>query len=418
MLNILFYIIIIFYLIQIKCEKIVEINFYRDLSNNIENDYSELIKNKLYTIFEIGSFQKKINFQLLFHTPYFSISSKDVQNSITFKPLEPNYTFYSKTEFNMAQKSEEKIKINDKIIINNFKFISDGYGDANLGLNLNFDNNKLLNFSFIKELKKNDLIDNYNIKILYNKSNFTHGKIIFGSSPKYTIPLHIEEKSIFCFRVDQITYKGEDYTTDIGLDFNSGGIVVPGNCFKEIEKFFEPYINDKICNYILLMTNYESTIFCNKEFNSFDKFGNIYFNINDFNFRNSFILEGKDLFMKINNGYLFLIRSYAFYTLDKWVLGLPFFSKYAITFNLDKKFIGFDIDKDINDNDNLNDNNKNTLPWILFGSLAILLIIIFGINIYIFVFKKKRKIRANELDEDILYDNNKKNDSEDNKLGI
>ena len=95
--------------------------------------------------------------------------------------------------------------------------------------------------------------------------------------------------------------------------------------------------------------------------------------------------------------------------------GIAFFSKYPITLNFDKNLIGFDI---INKNNSVVDiekNNNYALPWALFGSFAFILIIIICINLYFLVFKKKRKVRANELDEDIIY--NKKID-EDNNLGI
>ena len=347
-----------------------------------------------------------------FYTPYFSISSKFAENSSTYKALEPNYTFYSETEFYSAQKAEERIKLNDKIIIDNFKFISDGFGGGELGLNFNFENNELLDFNFLKELIRNDLIETYDMKILYNENNLTSGKIIFGSSPKFTIPMHIEGKSIFCFRVDQVAYQGEYYTTEIGLDFNSGGIIAPGDCYKKIEKFFEPFVKNNTCKYILLSNSYDTTFFCYENFQAIENFDKIYININDFEFKHSFILEGKDLFMKVDNGYLFLIRTLLYYVSNKWVLGLPFFNKYPVSLNLKKKLVGFDIKKDAEDKPK---DNNNSLPWILFGIIAFIFLILVGVNLYIFIFKKKRAVRANELDEGIIY--NEKTDEE-NKMGI
>lgn len=408
------FVIIIFYLNFAKLEKIVEINFYRDLPSKNTSDYSDFITTKLYATFQVGSFQKNINFLISFSTPYFSISSDLVENSTSFKALDPDFSFYSKTEFNSAQRAEEKIKINEKIIINNFKLISDKFGDSKLGLNLNFENNALLNFSFIKELIQNDLIETYDMKMLYNENNFTHGKIIFGSSPTFKIPMYIERTSIIVFRVDQVKYQEEDFTAELSLDFDSGGILVPGNFYKKIEKFFEPYIKKKTCNYVVLINKYESTIFCNENFNSFEKIDKIYFNINDFQFQQSLILEGRDLFIKVNNGYLFLIRTSMYYSIDKWVLGAPFIRKYPVTVNIDKKYVGFDFNMDNGNNDE-NQNNNNILPWILLGIFALVLIIVIGINLYIFVFKKKRKVRANELDDDILYE---KKPEDERKLGI
>jgi hypothetical protein len=361
--------------------------------------------------FQIGSDKKNINLEIAFHTPYFSISSNDVLNSSTYKPLEPDYTFYSKTEFNYAQKAEEKMKLNDKILIEDFKFISDAFGEGKLGLNLNFDNNQLLDFNFIKELIRKNLIETYDMKIIYNTNDLTKGKIIFGLSPKHTIPIHKEENFLFCFRVDQVTYQGEDYTTELSLDYNSGGILAPGDAFNKMKNFFEPFAQNKICNYTHL-SNYIYTFFCNEKFNDIKKFEKIYININDFGFKHSFILEGKDLFLKVDNGYLFLIRTFLFSSPDKWVLGLPFLSKYPVTLNLKEKTVGFDINKNIEDKPK---DNINILPLVLFGTLFFIFIIIVAINLYLFICKRKRKIRANELDEDIIY--NEKSDK-DNNLGI
>ena len=256
------------------------------------------------------------------------------------------------------------------------------------------------------------MIETQDIKLLYNPNDLTSGKLIFGSSPKFTIPMHIEEITIFCFRFDQITYEGEDYTTDIGLDFNSAGIVAPGSFYKRIDKFFSPFMKNNTCKYINLPNSYVSTIFCDDSFDSMEQFGKIYFNVNDFGFKHSFTLEGKELFMKVKNGYLFLIRSYLMYISEKWVLGLPFFGKYPVTYNLEKKMIGFDINKEIDDK---KENNDSMLPWILLGALIFLFIAVIIFNIYFFVFRKSRKVRANELDENIIYSEKK---DEDNKLGI
>ena len=397
-----------------KEQKIVEINFYKNTSIKNESDFSELITNKLYVTFEVGSSKRKVDLQLYFSSPYFTISDNDVENSSSYKPLEPDYNFYDKSEFYMARKSEEKIKINEKITIDDFKFISDKLGSGKLGLNLNCDNNELIDFIFIKELLRNKLIDSQDIKIIFNNNNnFSSGKIIFGLSPNYTIPMHVEERSIFCFRIDQIIYQGEDYTAEIGIDFNSAGIVVPSTFYKKVEEFFEPYIKSNLCKYIVIPRTFESSIFCYDNFTQIEKFGNISFIINDFNFLHTFVLEAKELFLKVKGGYLFLIRSFAFYTGENWVLGLPFFRKYPVTFNLKKKLIGFDINKENNIGDK--SNNNSLVAWILLGILGLLFILIISFNIYFFIYKRKRKIRANELDENIVY---KEKNDEDNKLGI
>ena len=412
----LFYLLDFIYVLNfIKSEKTVELNFYKNVSYKSDSDFSALMSNKLFGTIIIGSFEKKLDLEIFFNRPYFSISFSDIKNSTTLKQLEPDFTCYNKSEFYYSKKSEERIKINDKITVDDFKFICDRYGVGKIGLSLNIQNNELADFSFIKELKRKKLIETYDIKILYNKGNLSQGKILFGSSPSYTRPMHLDQYSVFSFRVDQITYKNEDFTTEIGLDFYSGIIMAPSKINMKITEFFQPYLKNFTCKYVFLTSNYDKTFFCDENFNDFEKFDKIYFSLYDFGFNYSFILEGKDLFVKVKNGYLFVLKTYLYNANDKWVLGLPFFSKYPVTLNFDKKMIGFDI---INKNKTVVEpekNNNSILPWALFGSLAGILVIIISINLYFLVFKRKRKVRANELDEDIIY--NKKVD-EDNNLGI
>ena len=79
-----------------------------------------------------------------------------------------------------------------------------------------------------------------------NENNFTHGKIIFGSSPTFKIPMYIERTSIIVFRVDQVKYQEEDFTAELSLDFDSGGILVPGNFYKKID--FDYHENEELLN--------------------------------------------------------------------------------------------------------------------------------------------------------------------------
>ena len=139
-----------FILKSIRVEKVVEMNFFRNLTFKNSSDYLELITNKLYVTISFGSNQNKIDLPLVFYTPYTSISSEFAEKSPTYQALEPNYTFYSRTEFNYAQKAEDRIKLNEKTIIDDYKFISDGFREGKLGINLNFQNNELLDLISLK----------------------------------------------------------------------------------------------------------------------------------------------------------------------------------------------------------------------------------------------------------------------------
>ena len=104
-----------------------------------------------------------------------------------------------------------------------------------------------------------------------------------------------------------------------------------------------------------------------------------------------------ELFYKFENKIFFLII-FPDYS-DSWSFGKLFLQKYHILLDRDKKIFGVYP----------NDKNKIKIPfsWIL---IFILFITLISVLIYIkfFIVKAKRKIRANELDDDyeyITYDN-------------
>ena len=91
----------------VKPEKTLEINFYKNMNIN-ESDYSDLINNKIFSIFKIGSLQKHIDLPIYFDTPYFSLPFKKIESSSTYKALDSDFTTFSNTEFTLAQRAEEK----------------------------------------------------------------------------------------------------------------------------------------------------------------------------------------------------------------------------------------------------------------------------------------------------------------------
>ena len=98
---------------------------------------------------------------------------------------------------------------------------------------------------------------------------------------------------------------------------------------------------------------------------------------------------------------------------SSWTFGELFLKKYYLVFNQDSKTIGYymniEEERSIN-NDNSDNENKDKIN--LFHILLILIlasIIVVGIILY--TKKGKRKNRANELDDDYVYDS-KINDSD------
>ena len=120
----------------------------------------------------------------------------------------------------------------------------------------------------------------------------------------------------------------------------------------------------------------------------------------------NFELTYEDLFEKRNDGYYSKIVFNINDEEETFILGKPFLKKYQIIFEPDRKIIGIYIKK-----------NLNILSITLWVITVILSIII--ISLIIIILKrynnKPRKIRANELEEEFIYKENKK---EEDKLEI
>ena len=102
----------------------------------------------------------------------------------------------------------------------------------------------------------------------------------------------------------------------------------------------------------------------------------------------------------------------------KWILGKPLFKKYTTVFNQDKKAIGFyteskEHNETNNDNDKKDENKNNKLKiWLYLIIIFACIFLVCSIVLTVFLCKKypfgKRKIKANELDDD--YDYSTKNE--------
>jgi hypothetical protein len=126
------------------------------------------------------------------------------------------------------------------------------------------------------------------------------------------------------------------------------------------------------------------------------------------NFNYNFTFNYEDLFMLRNNKYyfkiIFLGGGYS-----QWRFGLPFFLKYRLVLNQDKKQIGF-YDDNIKVSKDINDNNNSIIKSVWFWIIIfILLVVIIIITIVISkkIFGKKRKHKVNELNDEYDYEEHK-----------
>ena len=155
------------------------------------------------------------------------------------------------------------------------------------------------------------------------------------------------------------------------------------------KRFFNFYIQNNKCNKSLSNDNFTYYFYCDKDIN-IKKFDNLNFYMKDLDFTFTFTYE--DLFYEYKNKYYFLVL---FTDVEQcWEFGFPFFKKYQIVFDQDKKIIGFY-------KKNLSEETSKTL-------IILLIILIVSLILFIgFCLKKhNKKIKAKELEN--IYDNNLK----------
>ena len=187
------------------------------------------------------------------------------------------------------------------------------------------------------------------------------------------------------------------------------------------ENFFKKYISSNICKektFSLSSRLKEYLIICDSSMKAnLKNFPTLYFlNIK---FQCTFNLDYNDLFIEINNKIYFLIVGKDMES-NVWNLGKIFMKKYPFIFDEDKKTISFVYlnkfdkkdgqNKDMpNDNTDNKDNDNSKIKqffkdyyYIIILIICVIIGVIFGIYIGRKIWKKRR-VRANELDDNVDY---------------
>ena len=211
--------------------------------------------------------------------------------------------------------------------------------------------------NFITQLKKNKIINNYIFSFIYNKYNDTkreEGNLLIGEFPhKYLIQL--ENKNLIYKNVIEVidelkwgieiekVYVGNNIIenkTKIGFSIEHG-IIIGSFEYKEyiLNNFFNDLFQKEIC-YSERFEDLFQGFVCNENLN-YDNFENITFKIG----KKEFTFSKNDLFIKNDrNKILFLIvfpsKDFYFTKID-WTFGVPFFKKYIVVFDMDKKIVGY-----------------------------------------------------------------------------
>ena len=295
-----------------------------------------------------------------------------------------------------------------------------------------FDEN-VTNINFIPQLKKKNLISNYDFNFHFISEN--SGNIIIGEKPHEYNNSHYKEENYIRISTSLI---GNDLDWSLSFDNIYFGEEVLGNnnpILFRIEfgfimgsytwdnflkkEFFNKLIEEKKCfrDYFHDLGSTSHFYYCNKT-TDISKFKPFIFCINQYNY--NFTLTYKDLFIEVEDKYLFLMLIGG---LSEIIFGYPFLKKYQLIFNQDTKTIGFytDISSNISSNisinissdirkDKENPAGSNLMYYIAISILGLILISLITIAIVCYVKRKKNnKKNASELSNEQYEENLNKN---------
>ena len=464
----------------IYCQEIVSIPFnsqYNRKNKKSITSLDDLADTNLYTKISIGEPSHEIQAFLSVQHSYFSISSsKNIKNindfqshyniikSNSFKNIltgrtlaEANYNSMAMEKFklnifNYKKREYYNTSINDMIFIYNNK---DNVNEKSYYLNIGFQiiNQKFFKerekYNFITQLKKREIIGNYDWSIFFkkgpnNNGNFLYnpdyllnakGEILIGDLPnnynpnnfniqqlkktysKYTPLLFkwgLEFKNIYFYKNNNesniISNKNgtnmENISvTDVQININQYIILSPLIYFYKIKTYyFDYYIKEGICK-INEGIEYK-TISCEKSkkfgIDNLKKFPSLFMEHHEFNYTFEFTYE--DLFLEKDNNYWFLVALSSFKNdLEEWNMGIIFLRKYNLIFNQDTKTISFY-------NTNIIIEDIDDKKWNRIALISILTIILIGIFfiigiIYIYICKKLFKSYKGKKRINHIYDN-------------
>ena len=454
--------------LNIKCNFLFQIETLSFDNYIIWTDIShqKIMKNSLYksiyTTIEIGTPIQKIPLFINIREYIFEITSFSPNNSVYYHNLYNLTSIFDKYDFFKENESSsfktdgcvksnnmlsdhiydcfsyDTINLKDKLGINleiknmEFNMVKDKEENITgvLGLGL-FDKTGDINKSFLKILKQKDVIKEYNWYFLFNSWNDTSGKLMIGSLPHEDYPdIFSKDDLIYTYipnqdfssynnkykilfneiYINSINKSIEINLFDIDAEFNfdSSVIIAPKEFETELRKKF--------------MKNFEIKEKCFKDsIKQRDYYTDLIFYYCDINLKNElydifpfikFISKDLNYIFEISKNELYRIEGEHIYLnilfdygKKYWILGKQFSLKYQFVFDQDSNKIGFYKNKNqkIYINDNKNYYNKKIQIFLIIVLSFCLVFIGFysGKKIY----QIKRKIRANELNDNYEYIN-------------
>ena len=398
--------------------------------------YNYFHDNNIYTILELGWPSQKIVAKLNFDEFSFFIyynrcnieSYFDLNNSKTFKKtpfqhlltdiyvftylVEDSFYFSNKEAYKMTYLFSPVNNGTSELAIEKLP-----YTCAEIGLKLPKPDFKSYNYSFIRELKLLNLINDYTFFIEYDKDNDDEGKLIIGVEPHIYNPDKYKYNQLTPISTAQVAYdlywqltfneiyfklKGDDNqikqinitTLDVGLNHNLNIIIAPVEFNDYIEKGFFKKKNCKLNRLENNFYNYDCA-----SLQDIEDFPTLYFTHRIL--RYTFEITYKDVFIEYNGRYMCKIWIDMTYR-KNWRVGKPFLKKYFFSYNVDKKIIGF---YNLGNKDKKDEVKANKIEIVYIFIIILLLLLTIGLSYVltrIFCKTKKHKKKANLLKDDSL----------------
>ena len=442
---------------------------------------SEYISNKIYFPIQIGKPSQNVygtvnslEFELLMKRGYFfcggSSNLFDSRNSFTFtvtaekissyfdafdsKYAKDNFNFC--INYNIEQKKCEENKEyaidfiysqKTELNITERDYTSLNYVEIGLNLKTHYGTR----YSLYKNLYENNFISSNSWFLYYFEKNPNDidqdqddGVIVFGEEPNnffkkkdlfnssnifYTpgINRNYDYANYWSIIFNEVKMKSKDGKIESVLDNNVQGVInhnyrviVGSEKYEEFidNKFFMYYFSNNICSKKLLNNKFSYYV-CNSNLITMEdlkkKFPIIYMKQIDLNY--VFELTSDDLFIQRADKIYFLVVFNINNPTKSFLLGSAFLKKYFFYFDNNKEQIAFYQENIKNQKEVVVVHWYNSAGTIIF--LIILFIVIgvagfyFGRKIYI-----RRKLRANELDDQFDYYGNKNEEKNENNLEV
>ena len=420
--------IIIYIFIFIKnfiSEKIFKIPFYIKYIyyNHDESDFiGELFNSEIVTKLKIGSNLQEFEASIKFSSYHSYLLSNEIKlenvsegfnknNSKTYKEIK-NLSFIF-DDFSFGSISTDILLLNSQKIENFYFILTNNVKDENyfihtpftIGLRLHEDNIMQENYTntFIYQIKKNNLSENLIFAFKFNKNNKLKGNFIIGEN--------INLKNFYTIKAGIITINYQQVEFSINFNNVSYGNIKLNDSHDALFKLDigvnigTNELKSILLNDIMEISN-KTNIFCYKK-NSYSYFF-YFFCYNNFNYtllkpinfyyeNLKITLTYKEYIIKKNNkiyiNFLFSDRYY----FSTYYFSRNFLEIFNIYFDFEKQLIYFPK-KTIKEYF-----YKNNLFWAFF--ICSIIIIILIIIIIYFIKTIPRKIRANELEENYIYEN-------------